>query len=283
MICTVNWLARVMEFVNMNLKEQKHTPNLPGLFLLFLIPCCLLMSLEVPLEFHGGGIFGKYLNSDTTLFNLDASIELYCVTLRHGPVSAYIYYRDDLDMAEQTGGVSIDPRYVHYYIVGGMDFFWSDYVITGYFVHDCVHDIDYDVEGTPVFNRFRVRFSPKDFHFTRRLSAEKRFLWSADLGFYPHWDYHGWDINAGADYQYDLIMKGMFNLYSTSSFGVNLRSSFTVAKGDTTYYHQHLIGLEGYYRKIARRIGLRLDYNIYNNDPIKSPDKLWLLSLYLEF
>ncbi len=257
-------------------------PGLSFLLLVILIPC-FAICLEVPLEFHGGGMFGKYLNSDTTRFNLDASIELYCVTLRHGSVSAYVYYRDDLDMAEQTGGVSVDPRYVHYYIIGGLDFFLKDYALTTYFVHDCIHDIDYDVEGTPVFNRFRIRFSPKEFHYTRKPGTRERFLWSADLGYYPDWQYHGWDINSGADYQFDLILKGMFNIYSTENFGVDLKPSFTFVKGDTAYYHQHVIGLEGYYLKAARRLGLRLDYNLYNNDLLKSPDKLWLLSLYLEF
>jgi hypothetical protein len=272
-----------MEFANMNLKKQQQAACLLGILSIMVIPVSLLMALEVPLEFHGGGTFGKYLNSDTTRFNFDASIGLYCVTLRHGPLSTYVHYRDDLDMAEQSGGVSIDPRYVHYYIVAGLDYFFAGYVITTYFVHDCVHDIDYDVEGTPVFNRFRILFSPQEYHFTERLRTTRRFLWSVDLGYYPDWDYHGWDINAGADYQYDIIMKAMLNLYRARTFGLDLKPSFTIAKGDTTYYHQHLIGLQGYYTKGNRRIGLSLDYNLYNNDPIKSPDKLWLLSLYIEF
>lgn len=282
MTCRANSLAEGMELVSMNLKKL-HIATLLSLFSLLLIPYSILMSIEIPLEFHGGGMFGKYLNSDTTRFNLDASIEIYCITLRHGPVSTYIHYRDDLDMAEQTGGVSIDPRYVHYYVTGGLDYFLGNYVFTGYFVHDCIHDIDYDVEGTPVFNRFRIRFGPQEFHYSKRLSTTRRFLWSVDLGFYPHWNYHGWDINSGADYQYDVIMKAMFNLYSTHSYGIDVKPSFTVAKGDTTFYHQHLIGLHGYYKKAARRIGLSLDYNLYNNDPIKNTDKLWLLSLYVEF
>ena len=267
----------------MNSRKGNMAATLLGLLLLLIIPVSSLLALEVPLEFHGRGIFGKYVNSDTTRFNFDASIEIYCVTLRHGPLATYVHYRDDLDMAEQAGGVSIDPRYVHYYIIAGIDYFFDKYVITPYFVHDCVHDIDYDVEGTPVFNRFRIRFSPQAFHFTERLKSAQRFLWSVDLGYYPDWDYHGWDINAGADYQYDVIMTAMLKLYTTQSFGIDLRPSFTIAKGDTTYYHQHVIGLQGYYTKNNRRIGLSLDYNIYNNDPIKSPDKLWLLSLYLEF
>ena len=264
----------------MNTRQMMHTILL---ICLLLLPCSLLYPIEVPLDLHGRGFFGKYLNSDTLRFNFDASFEIYLNILKHDPLSAYVYYRDDLDMAEQTGGVSIDPRYSHYYIVAGLDYFLTDFVVTGYFVHDCVHDIDYDVEGTPVFNRFRLRLSPDDFHYAARLKTPSKFLWSVDFGYYPTWQYHGWDINSGADYRYDVILEGMINLHSTDRFGIDVTPSFTIARGDTSYYHKHLLGIQAYYRKDARRIGLSLDYNLYNNDPLKSPDGLWLLSLYLEF
>lgn len=268
---------------DMNL-QIRSLPRVLILFFVFtLIPRSFLAAIEVPLEFHGGGYFGKYLNSDTIRYNLDASFEIYCTTLRLGPISTYIYYRDDLDMAEQTGGVSVDPRYVHYYIVGGLDYFLREYVVNAYFVHDCIHDIDYDVEGTPVFNRFRLRFMPRDFHYSSRLKTLRRFLWSVDLGYYPHWNWHGWDINAGADYMYDIILEAMLNLYTTDNFGLDFRPSFKVAKGDTSFYHHHLLRLRGYYTKLARRVGLSLEYNLYNNDLNKTPNKLWLLSIYLEF
>jgi hypothetical protein len=248
-----------------------------------LLPYALLTAIEVPLEFYGHGFFGKYLNSDTSRFNFDASVEIYCTTLRHWPLSTYIYYRDDLDMAQQTGGVSIDPRYAHYYLAAGIDYFVGNHVVTGYFVHDCVHDIDYDIEGTPVFNRFRVRFSPRDYHYSKRLATARRFLYAIDLGYYPHWDFHGWDINAGADYVFDIILEGRFNIYSANVFGIDAKPSFTIARGDTSFYQRHVISLQGYYVKATRRIGLSLDYNLFVNDPIKSPDKLWLLSIYLDF
>jgi hypothetical protein len=258
-------------------------PAALAFFMTLLLPCSALLAIEIPLDFYGRGFFGKYLNSDTSRFNFDASVEIYCTTLKHGPLSTFIYYRDDLDMAKQTGGVSIDPRYTHYYLVGGLDYFIGNYVVTGYFVHDCVHDIDYDVEGTPVFNRFRLRFSPGDFHYSTRLKTSKRFLYSLDLGYYPHWNFHGWDINAGADFVFDIILESMFNIYSTNDFGLDLKPSFTIIKGDTAFYHRHLLSLQGYYKKTTRRIGLSLDYNLAVNDPIKNPDKLWLLSIYLDF
>ncbi len=254
-----------------------------ALFCVVVFSCRTAAALEIPLEFHGHGLFGKYLNSDTSRFNLDASVEIYCTTLRHGPASAYIYYRDDLDMAKQTGGVSIDPRYAHYYLTAGFDYFMFDHVVTGYFVHDCVHDIDHDVEGTPVFNRFRLRFSHEDFHYSKRLETDRRFLYAIDLGYYPHWTFSGWDINSGADYSFDVIVDAILNMYSNERFGIDVGPSLTVARGDTAFYHRHVLRLQGYYKQNKRRIGLSLDYNLYVNDPIKNPDGLWLLSIYLDF
>ncbi|UCF69742.1 MAG: hypothetical protein JSW49_05910 [candidate division WOR-3 bacterium] len=253
------------------------------LFLGLLLPCSMLTAVEVPLEFYGRGFFGKYLNSDTSRFNFDASVDIYCTTLRHLPFSMYIYYRDDLDMAQQTGGVSIDPRYAHYYLAAGIDYFFSNYVVTAYFVHDCIHDIDYDVEGTPVFNRFRLRFSPRNYHYSTRLESAERFLYAIDVGFYPHWNFHGWDINAGADYVYDCTLETRFNILAAGPFGLDTRPTFTIARGDTSFYHRHVLSLQCYHKKATRRIGLSLDYNLYVNDPLKSPDKLWLLSIYLEY
>lgn len=253
-----------------------------------LVSCVLALphaaaALEFPFDIHGRGLFGKYLNSDTTRFNLDASVYIYCTTLKHGPLSGYVFYRDDLDMAEQTGGVSIDPRYAHYYIAGGMDWALAGHVITGYFMHDCVHDIDHDVEGTPVFNRFRLRFAPADFHYVTRLTTNKKFLWSVELGYYPHWSYHGWDINSGADYTHEIALDLRYNIVGGRRFGLDFRPSFAVTRGDTAFYHDHILRLQSFYKAGARRIGLSLDHFLFTNDPIKSPDKLWLLSIFLEF
>jgi hypothetical protein len=80
-----------------------------------------------------------------------------------------------------------------------------------------------------------------------------------------------------------MILELMVNLFSSGNFGLDLKPSFTIAKGDSTFYHQHVLRMQGYYKKSARRAGLSLDYNLYNNDPLKRPDGLWLLAIYLEF
>jgi hypothetical protein len=284
MICWVSKSRTKQRSSNMFWKSHDFTRSAVfSLLILLILPSSLLISLEIPLEFHGGGLFGKYLNSDTSRYNVDASVELYCTVLRGNNLSMFVLYRDDLDMAEQKHGVRLDPRYAHYYIVGGLDYFVKNYVVTGYFMHDCVHDIDYYAEGTPVFNRFRLKFAPSDFHYSTRLKTPKRFLWSIDLGYYPHVDYSGWDINSGADYQYDAILELMLNVFRNNDFGVDAKPSFAISKGDSTFYHRHLLRFMGYYKQASRRIGFGLDYNLYNTDPIKNPDKLWLLYIYLEF
>jgi hypothetical protein len=242
-----------------------------------------LSGIEIPLEFHGRGFMGKYLNSDTSRFNMDASAELYCTIIKHGKFSFFTDYQDDLDMAEQTGGVSLDPRYAHYYIVAGIDMQLSGIMTALFFMHDCVHDIDYEVEGTPVFNRFRLEFADPDHHRTRRLLSDKKFLWSVMIGAYPHWDYNGWDINAGADYNYEFMVGSVFRIFEKKSMCIELQPVFHLIRGDTLNYHQHRLKCLTFYRNNGSRIGLELTYNLWNNDIIKDPDKLWLLSIFVEF
>lgn len=239
-------------------------------------------ALEVPLEFHGNIFLGKYL-SNSIRYNMDASIDIHCRILAHKQLTLFGRYRDDLDMAEQEGGVSLDPRYAHYYIVGGFDYRFSHIFIASYFMHDCVHDIDIEDEGTPVFNRFRLQIASRDYYMSERVLTPRFYVWSIELGFYPHWNYHGWDINAGADYQYDLIATGELRLLQHEKFGFMLYPYFHVTKGDSDTYHQHALAGAVYYRTPARRIGIEIKYNIYNNDIIKDPHHLWLLSLFLNF
>ncbi len=254
--------------------------KLPVLFVIF---SAIATGIEVPIEFHGSALLGKYLNPDTILYNMDASIDLYCMLLRQGSFSFFTYYRDDLDMAEQTGGVSLDPRYAHYYVIIGFDYLLSRYYGRLEFSHDCVHDIDIDVEGTPNFNRFFLTFGNSDYHPTKRWTSKRLIIWKFILGIYPHWLYHGWDINAGADYQYDIIAHTALTWEFKKKFNLELEPVFHVARGDTCWYHSHIVRTSINYRPGKSQIGIRLDYNIWNNDIIKSPDKLWLLSLFVAF
>ncbi len=251
--------------------------------------CCflcappLIKAVEIPLEFHGGGGISKYINSRSARYNLDVVADIYCAVIRYRGLSYYLNYRDELDMGLQTGGVTFDPRNVHYAIITGADYCWPNWFGRFYFMHDCYHDIDRLVDGTPVFNRFRFQVGHRDFHYARAAAPRARFAAALTTGLYPHLSYHGWDINAGADFNYDIIIEGLAVLYRQAGLAINFQPKFHFTRGDSIWYHQHLLRLLVYYQTHGRRIGISLDYHLYNNDPIKSPDKLWLYSIYIEF
>lgn len=243
----------------------------------------LVCSIEFPLEFNGRVFLGKYLNSDTTRFNMDASAQMRCTMVKYKKLSFYMEYRDDLDMAEQKGGVSLDPRYSHYYITAGFEYHFSKIFCHFSFIHDCVHDIDYEVEGTPVFNRISILFAHNGYHPKNAVLTGEKFLWAFDTKLYPHWKYHGWDINAGADYQFDFNIDLIYKFFDKKSLGAFTNLNLLVCKGDTTLYHQDFIRANFFYKNSSRRIGFELKYNFYNNDPIKNPGGLWLFSAFVEF
>lgn len=251
--------------------------------IVFMMLPTVLFGIDFPLEFNGRAFLGKYLNSDTTRFNMDASAQLRCTIARYKNFYFYMEYRDELDMAEQKGGVSLDPRYSHYYVIGGFEYRFTKFYSHLSLIHDCIHDIDHEVEGTPVFNRISLLFANLGYHPANIIITDDRFLWAINIKFYPHWRYHGWDINAGADYLYDLGVDLIYNFWNTKNFGLSSNLNLLICRSDSTVYHQDFIRTNLFYKKDTRRIGVELKYNIYNNDPIKNPGGLWLLSAFVEF
>jgi hypothetical protein len=214
---------------------------------------------------------------------MDVSLDIYVTLLRYKDVSFYVRYRDDLGMGEQHQGITLDPRYTHYFLALGIDYFLNELLLSTYYMHDCVHVIDTEFEDAPVFNRFKFQVADAHMHRSLRQTTMKRFLWGVELGIYPHVEYNGWDINAGADYQFDIAVNAIFNILRKGNIGVDFNPIFQIARGDTSWYHQDVLHLNTYYVAKSSRIGLGLSYNLWNNDPIKGPDKLWLLSLYAAF
>ncbi len=257
-----------------------------SIFCLLTFALCLTssaMALEVPVELHGSLSAAEYLNSDSSRFNMDVSMDVYVTLARHEDISLFVRYRDDLDMGEQHHGITLDPRYTHYYVAFGIDYFREQLLFSTYYMHDCVHLIDAEIDEAPVFNRFRISAADAHMHRSLRQRTKKRFLWSAELGVYPHVQYNGWDINAGADYEFDLTINTTVTLWRTGNFGTDFNPIFQIAKGDTSWYHQDVLHANTYYAAKSGRIGLGISYHLWNNDPIKGPDKLWLLSLYCAF
>ena len=259
--------------------------SLSVLFLVSLMPFLLVYPSNFPLDLHGYAFFGKYLNSDTSAYYIDVSTDFYCTLMKYDRLSLFIRYRDDLDVAGwPESGVIFDPQRAHYYMVMGMDYFFSTVLVSGYFMHDCIHFLDHNADGTPIFNRFKLSLGAPDFHYSLQLSTNKKILWRTTFGWYPGWQYHNWAVNYGADYQYDLFFDLVASLLKKSNIAVSINTSLGFAKADSNFYQQHMAQIAcSYLSGHGGAIGTSLAYNIYNNDPLKSPDRLWLLSIFFQF
>jgi hypothetical protein len=259
----------------------------PSAFLpaaILLASCRFLAGTEVPLDLHGRGLFAKYLNSDTSRYYLETSVDIYCTMLRSGRFSAYLNYRDDLDVSGGFGGVFFDPRLVHYYMILGGDYEFPEFFVRLSYVHDCIHDIDFAASGKPIFNRFRIQTASGDFHHSRSAGNRKNLLWSLCFTYFAHWQYHGWDISAGADYDYEINARMILGALRKRSFGCDIMPELQLAKGDSVMYHQGRIGTTAYFINDSnRRFCLGLEYNIFNNDVLKRPEGLWRSYISVEF
>lgn len=242
-------------------------------------------GLDFPLDLHGTAGIGKYLNSDTARYFLDLTTDFYCTVLAHEPVSVFIRYRDDLDVAgwpEQ--GVLFDPQRAHYHIAIGTDAFLGPVLVTGFFMHDCVHRIDSSSGEAPIFNRLKIALGAPDLHYARQTQSRNRLLWRVTAGWYPGWQYHDWSVNAGADYRYDLVVDLRLRVAAKGFLSADFCPSFNFTRSDSASYQQHALELDACLtNRSGRAFGVGLVYNLKNNDPIKSPDRLWLLKAFLSF
>lgn len=242
-------------------------------------------ALDFPLDLYGRAHFGKYLNSDTSLYYLDVSTDFYCTVMRHRSTSVFIRYRDDLDVAgAPQSGVLFDPRRVHYYFVLGTEYRFVPALITLYFMHDCVHFIDVESGIKPIFNRFKFSAGAPDFQVSREMRTTQRILWQLTLGWYPGWQYHSWSINSGADYKWDAFGDLKIGVLKRPNYAVRFLTTLGTAIADSNNYYQTAAGAECCYLSArGNAAGLNLTYIIYSNDPIESTDKLWLLSAFFQF
>ncbi len=240
----------------------------------------LILALKFPFDLHCNAHFGRYLNSGLSRYYIDSSVNLYSTIVDYNSLLFFINYQDDLEV-KGGDGVLFDPRYVHYYIAGGLDYLSRPIFFRFSYIHDCFHNIDSLTTNKPIFNRFRFQFGAVDFHYSRSARTLSRFLWSFYYTYYAHWQYHGWDINAGADYEFDLALQGRINFLSKNNFGGDIACEFLTMRGKSSWYHQHLFKLLFYYKGNSEsRLGLGFIYNLFNNDPIKNPHKLWEFILY---
>ncbi|MEO0142481.1 MAG: hypothetical protein ABIL15_03915 [candidate division WOR-3 bacterium] len=235
----------------------------------------LILALKFPLELHCYAHFGRYLTAALSRYYMDSSVSLSGTFIEYNNFLFFLNYQDDLEV-KGGDGVLFDPRYVHYYIAGGFDYLFNPVFIRLCYIHDCFHNIDSLSTQKPIFNRFRFQIGSVDFHYSRSVKTFRRLLLSLYYTYYAHWQYHGWDINAGADYNYDFALQGRINFFNTGSFGGDFVPDFLIARGESLWYQQHLFKLLFYYKSNScNRLGVGLIYNLFNNDPIRSPDRLW--------
>ncbi|RKX69890.1 hypothetical protein DRP53_06745 [candidate division WOR-3 bacterium] len=243
----------------------------------------LLFSLLV--ETHGRGYIAKYIPDDS-LYNSDAAVEVYCDLFQFKALRFFIDYRNELYMGKQPDkAISLDPRLVHYYLTPGFTFDIGDLILTACIVHDCIHDIDVENPGTPVFNRFRLLLEPAAFHLRNRgRDHNSRPLWRLMIGSYPQFpSIYAW-TNWGADYKYEIKLDLLLPIIARSGFRFGLLfSSHAIRRKERNFYQRHVIRTElALYGRRGAFVPF-LSYFLYSDDPLKNPDRMSILGIEVIF
>ncbi|HIE06014.1 MAG TPA: hypothetical protein EYP58_04355 [bacterium (Candidatus Stahlbacteria)] len=245
----------------------------------------IILISRLIVEAHGMGYMAKYFPNDT-LYNSDAAIEVYCDLLKFGRFRIFIDYRDELYMGQQENkAISLDPRYAHYFLTPGVTFDWNDLILTGCIVHDCMHDIDIENPGTPVFNRFRLMIEPEEFHIRNRSQRElKKIGWRLMIGSYPQlpWIY-AW-TNWGADYKYEMQLDLLAPVFSTNRCRLGIGFSSNVIKREHRgFYQRHIIRSEFAFFGRYGLFSPFISYFIYSDDPLKNPGGMGIFGIEVVF
>ncbi|MCM8792391.1 MAG: hypothetical protein NC826_04570 [Candidatus Omnitrophica bacterium] len=241
------------------------------------------ITIQFPMEVHGYGWIGKY-SGLSKRYNIDATIDLYADLFKFGDLHFSIEYRHDLDMASgQEEGVTFDPKFLHYYIIPGLDLSLNTFIFTGRLIHDCVHFVDIENPSAPVFNRIRLGIMSTEHHLRNFLKREPILSWRIEYGFYPQWQFYKW-MNWGTDYRHDFLLEVNQSLFQYRS--ISLRAGLFLDFNHRMwggFYHNHRIRAQGCYRTPKGTFNIFYDYYLYVNDPLKAPNRLGILCLGLQF
>ncbi|HID31912.1 MAG TPA: hypothetical protein EYP24_00855 [bacterium (Candidatus Stahlbacteria)] len=241
----------------------------------------VLIFTALLVETHGRGFLAKYFPDDS-IYNSDAVIEVKCDILKFGNIRFFIDFRNDLYMGKQPDKpVSLDPRNAHYYLTPGLSMDINDLILTGCIVHDCIHDIDIENPGTPVFNRFRFIIEPGGFNIRNRSRrVVDQPLWRLMLGSYPRFpSIYAW-TNWGADYKYEMRLDLLTPIVkkNRSYLGLGL-SSHVIRREERGFYQRHIIrgewalyGSDGIFMPF-------ISYTIYSDDPLRSPGQMGVFGI----
>lgn len=245
---------------------------------------------ELSLDPFGWGYFGKY-TGNSERFNLDGGVAIGFDLLRWDTAEFYLEYITLLEMAEQVGNISLDPRYSHTFINEGFRARRWGLLFNPYFVHDCKHVIDMPPDSNKVvFNRLKFAISRNLDGFEERFQAthEERAReprWELLYGFYPQSkviDY----LNSRPYYhhEFQLTLEYPLLFYRYGEIFAGARGRYVISAHDPPrYYGDVTFLIEAVFLGEKGVMGLFLEHYAVAEDPIKAPHGLSLLGLRYTF
>jgi hypothetical protein len=279
----------------LNFLSPRHSFVLISLFLLsILTPICISAGWvpEVSLEPSGRGFFGKYTGNNDR-YNLDGGVDISFALLRWDYIDFYIQYISNLEMAKQVGNITLDPRYIHYFIIYGLKVRKYGFLFKPYYAHDCKHIIDMDPDSNKVvFNRFKFSLSQNFDGFKERFQTEtsqemrtRKVRWNFTYGFYPQTEIIDY-LNSRPYYHHDfeLILEYPLFFFPQGELFSGLRGRYVISAHDSPRYYRELsFFLEVNLFNSYGCLGVYVENFGVAQDPLKAPDGLSIIGLKYRF
>jgi len=238
---------------------------------------------EISLEPSGSAYIGKY-SSNSERYNVDAGEDILFSLLSWEKIDFFVEYTTNLEMAKQVGNVTLDPRYAHWFIIGGFKLRKGSYLLKSYLVHDCKHIIDFPPDSNKVvFNRLKFslskNFSNLEQRFQTGFEKEKRLRkprWEFIYGFYPQSkviDY----LNSRPYYHHDFALHLEYPLFffTRAEFFSGIKGTYTISANDPPKYYKDIsILIEVSIFRKKGSFGFYIEYFPLSQDPMKSPEGL---------
>ncbi len=247
---------------------------------------------EVPLEPSGSVYIGKYTGNNDR-YNLDVGIDVSVSLLRWDNTDFFVKYISNLEMGKQVGNITFDPRYSHWFIIGGLKYKKSSYLIQSYIVHDCKHMIDILPDSSKVvFNRLKFSISQNLYDIRNRFQVEiekekrkRKMRWDFIYGFYPQTkiiDY----LNSRPYYHHDfeLIFEFPLLLFSKGELFAGTRGRYIISANTPPRYYRELslfIEINRFTEKGS--LAFYIENFPLSDDPVKTPEGLSILGVKYRF
>jgi hypothetical protein len=245
---------------------------------------------ELSLDPFGWGYFGKY-SGGSERFNLDAGVSIGFDLLCWHNAEFYLEYITLLEMAEQVGNISLDPRYSHTFIVEGLRIQIRGFLISPYFLHDCKHVIDMPPDSNKVvFNRLKLSVSQRLDGFRERFQTvadmrSRKPRWEVIYGFYPQSkviDY----LNSRPYYHHEIQIRLEYPLlfYHNGELFAGAKGRYVMSAHEPPQYYRDISFLvEAVRFKRNAAMSLYLEHYAVAEDPLKAPEGLSLIGLRYTF